>query len=95
MLEMAAFTKQGKSRLRHVAGLRLLLPDKPGHAISTTRETCFVVVAVLSSDGYDASRIVSPESGLPMHVGIASGEGTAAHRRRSSCSTSTHPGRRA
>jgi len=31
---MAAFTKQGKSRLRHVAGLRLLLPDKGSHASS-------------------------------------------------------------
>jgi hypothetical protein len=25
------FTKQGKSRLRHVTGLRLLLPDKGSH----------------------------------------------------------------
>jgi hypothetical protein len=29
--DAAAFTKQGKSRLRHVAGLRLLLPDTCGH----------------------------------------------------------------
>jgi hypothetical protein len=43
------------------------------------RETCFVVIAILSSAADDASQIGSPASGLPTYAGIASGEGTAAH----------------
>src|SRR5258705_13761371 len=45
------------------------------------RETCFVVIAILSSEADDASQIGSPASGLPTYAGIASGEGTAAHYR--------------
>jgi hypothetical protein len=43
------------------------------------RETCFVVIAILSSKADDASQIGSPASGLPTYAGISSGEGTAAH----------------
>src|SRR3954447_1335312 len=45
------------------------------------RETCFVVIAILSSNADDASQIGSPASGLPTYAGISSGEGTAAHYR--------------